>query len=159
MTVPSFIESWSAFYSGSAVIRTVINFAHLGGLVGGGGCAIAADRAALMAYHKGHDHRAFHLEGVRATHLAVLVGLGLVIASGGLLLGADFDAYVSSPVFWMKMLLVALLLSNGVLMLRAERRAESGEEDGWLQLRRASIASLVLWFTTTLAGVVLPNAM
>jgi uncharacterized membrane protein len=159
MTVPSFVESWSAAYSGSAVIRTVINFAHLGGLVAGGGCAIAADRAVLMAYHRGHDHRTFHLQGVHATHLAVLAGLALVIVSGVLLFGADLDAYVSSTVFWVKMGFVALLLGNGLLILGAERRAGAGDENGWLLLRRASIASLTLWFATTLAGVILPNAL
>jgi hypothetical protein len=44
-------------------------------------------------------------------------------------------------------------------VLNAERRVESGDERAWVILKRVSIASLVLWFATTLAGVVLPNAL
>ena len=42
------VEWWTAVYSNHAVLRTAVTFAHVGGLVGGGGCAIAADRATLM---------------------------------------------------------------------------------------------------------------
>jgi hypothetical protein len=39
------IESWNALYANHAALRTAIEFAHIGGLVAGGGCAIAADLA------------------------------------------------------------------------------------------------------------------
>jgi hypothetical protein len=159
MALPALLDSWSSLYSGSAALRSAINFAHLGGLVGGGGCAIAADRAVLGAFRQGHATRSHHLTSLRHTHRVVLFGLVLVLVSGLLLLGADLDSYVASSVFWLKMMLVVLLLGNGILLLRAERLAEDGDEHGWRALRNASIASLVLWFTTTLAGVVLPNAL
>ena len=82
-----------------------------------------------------------------------------MLVSGVLLLGADLDAYLESTAFWFKMALVALLLGNGLIVLRAERRVERGDQTGWPTLRRVSIASLILWFATTLAGVVLPNAL
>jgi len=42
-------ETWSSIYSSSWVLRSCLNFAHIGGLVGAGGCAIAADRATIIA--------------------------------------------------------------------------------------------------------------
>ena len=61
-----------------------------------------------------------------------------------------------------KMALVGLLLLNGGLMVRAERRLERGhpsEGKLWQQLRQASLVSLVLWFAVVLAGAVLPNVV
>ena len=55
------------------------------------------------------------------------------------------------------MALMALLLVNGVLLLRGERRAARGQIDAWPRLHHTAIASLVLWFLTTLAGAALPN--
>jgi hypothetical protein len=45
-------------------------------------------------------------------------------------------------------------------MLRAERALRAGTVaygQGWGRLRRAAIASLVLWFAVVLAGSILPN--
>ena len=47
-------------------------------------------------------------------------------------------------VFWLKMALMALLLVNGVLLLRGERRAARGQIDAWPRLHHTAIASLVL---------------
>ena len=159
MAVPQFIESWSALYSGSAALRSVVNFAHLGGLIGGGGCAIAADRAMLKAFSRGVDERRRELTAVAGTHAVVLFGLTLVLVSGFLLMFADLESYLVSPVFWVKMGLIALLLGNGLMIRRAERSAALGHDRGWLALRRTAVLSLTLWLTTTLAGVVLPNAL
>ena len=35
---------WAALYSGSAVLRTLVSFVHVAGLVSGGGAAVVADR-------------------------------------------------------------------------------------------------------------------
>ena len=74
-----------------------------------------------------------------------------------LLLGADFDTYVASRIFWLKMALIAALLINGALLVRAGRRVDALETSDWVRLRRASVASLALWFLTTLLGAALPN--
>jgi uncharacterized membrane protein len=81
----------------------------------------------------------------------------LVFASGLLLLGADTDTYLHSRVFWVKMGVVGLLLINGAVIVRAGRRAQHGAQDAWAWLRFGSIASLTLWFLTTLLGTALPN--
>jgi len=159
MALPAFIDSWSAIYSNSAALRSAIGFAHVGGLVGGGGAAIAADRAVLRIHREGPERRPHHLATIHHTHWAVLIGLSLVVVSGLLLLGADLESYLESTVFWIKMGLVLLLFANGVILLTAEQGAATGDERRWRHLHRASVASLVLWFATTLAGVVLPNAL
>ena len=43
------VETWASMYSNSWALRSGISFAHIGGLVGAGGCAIAADRATILA--------------------------------------------------------------------------------------------------------------
>ena len=53
--------------------------------------------------------------------------------------------------------LVALLVINGRVLWGAERRALSGDHRAWRTLRLSAIASLTLWFLTTLGGVALPN--
>jgi uncharacterized membrane protein len=149
--------SWTAWYSDSAVLRTAINFAHIAGLVGGGGAAIVEDRAMLAALRQSEDVRRRRVEAQRLAHRVVLTGLAVAMFSGVLLFAADLDTYVHSRVFWLKMALVALLLANGVMLTRAERAAVGERPQAWARLKRGAILSLVLWFLTTLAGAALPN--
>lgn len=151
-------ESWASVYSNSPAIRTTVNFVHIGGLVGGGGCAVAADRDAIVALRHDADWRAHHLRRLLHVHRAVIAGLALVVLSGLLLFAADVDTYWHSSIFWLKMTAVTLLLANGALVVRAGSKAEAGHPSGWRALRTAAIASLVLWALTTLLGVALSNA-
>lgn len=48
--------------------------------------------------------------------------------------------------------LVALLLANGVGLLAAERAASRTPAAGWMRLRAASVASIVLWLTILFMG-------
>ena len=48
-------------------------------------------------------------------------------------------------------------MMNGLSLRRSERRALSGDHAAWGPLRFAAIASITLWFLTTLGGVALPN--
>ena len=82
-----------------------------------------------------------------------------LIGSGLLLTLADLDAYLSARVFWIKMAFVVALLANGLLVVRGGRRTHAGDPRGPALLRLAAIASLTLWFATTLLGAVLPNAL
>jgi hypothetical protein len=85
----------------------------------------------------------------------VLTGLAVTAASGLLMLFADLKTYLPSALYWTKMALVALLLANGYVRLRAERRLSPGSDDGWRTFRITSAASLVLWFGILLAGAFL----
>jgi hypothetical protein len=94
---------------------------------------------------------------LRRTHRLVVIGLVALALSGALLVLADVDTYLYSRVFWAKMGLVALLLVNGSLVLRGERRAAGGDAKAWQALHNTAVSSLALWFLTTLLGAALPN--
>jgi hypothetical protein len=125
------LESWVSLYANHAALRTGIEFLHIVGLL------------------------PLHL--LKKTHRLVVLGLVALALSGLLLFGADIETFVYSRIFWLKMGLMALLLVNGALLLRGERQAARGEADAWPRLHHTAIASLVLWFLTTLAGAALPN--
>ena len=148
---------WTAWYSDSPVLRTTLNFAHIAGLVGGGGAAVVEDRAMLAALSQNDEVRHRRVEAQRTAHRVVLTGLAVAVLSGVLLFAADWDTYVYSKVFWSKMVLVALLVANGFMLTRAERAASARQPNAWSRLRRGAIVSLILWSLTTLAGAALPN--
>jgi hypothetical protein len=158
MPVREIADTWASLYSNSAVLRSGVSFAHLGGLVASAGPAIAADRALLRAVRRGHTAVIAELGAMRTTHILVITGLVAVTVSGIMLMLADLDSYLQSTAFWVKMALIVALTLNGVVLVRADRLVARGPR-GVSVLRAASITSLVLWFATTLAGAVLPNAL
>jgi len=158
MPARDIVDTWASLYSNSAALRSGVSFAHLGGLVASAGPAIAADRALLRAVRRGHNAVLDELAAMRTTHILVVSGLAAVTASGILLMLADLDAYLQSIAFWVKMALIVALTLNGLVLVRADRLVARGRR-GVSMLRIASIASLILWFATTLAGAVLPNAL
>ncbi len=111
-------ESWNEIYSNSAVWRTAILFAHVGGLLVGGGCAVAADRLTLLA-PPGDSHP---LRAISGIHRLVLTSLAFIFVSGALMLAANLDTYLVSRWFWTKMAFVVLLLINGARLTSAGRR-------------------------------------
>jgi hypothetical protein len=159
MSVKDLADTWSSIYSTSPAIKSALAFSHIGGLIAGGGAAIAADRTTLLAMRRGQDALDRELEHLHHVHLFVIAGLALVIVSGVLLTFADLDAYLSSPVFWIKMALVVVLMANGALVMRGGRRTHAGDPSGPRLLRLGAIASLALWFGTTLFGAILPNVL
>ncbi|MEO8070212.1 MAG: hypothetical protein ABI652_02335 [Acidobacteriota bacterium] len=150
-------EWWSAVYSNHAQLRTLVEFVHIGGLLAGGGSAVAADVATISAIRQPGSARDAQLKVLERTHIFVVVGLVALSVSGVLLVAADLDTFRSSRVFWLKMGLVALLLGNGWLLMRGEQAARAGDTRAWSRLHRTAISSLVLWFLTTLIGAALPN--
>ena len=153
----SLASQWASVYSNHAVLRTAVVFAHVGGLVGAGGCAIAADRATLLALKRHDAERLRQVEALAGTHRIVIAGLAFIVVSGLLLFAADVETFLYSRVFWIKMSMILLLLVNGAILTAAERRASSGADDAWGRLRATAVASLALWFLITFAGVALTN--
>jgi uncharacterized membrane protein len=151
------LASWGSFYANHAAVRTLVAFVHVAALIAGGGIAIAADRSTLIALRRDEAARRVQLDALHDTHRIVIASLALIAVSGLLLFGADFDTFVYSRFFWIKMGLVALLMVNGALLWRAERRAIAGDPAAWPTLRVTAIASITLWLLTTLGGVALPN--
>ena len=158
-TLVSVFEPWADAYGDSKVLQVAVVFLHLAGIVIGGGTALALDRAAFRLPEDGGARRA-HLAALASSHRVVLAGLAVTIVSGLLLFAADVETYLGSVVYWVKMGLFVLLLGNGLLMQRAERRLAGDPADagGWGALRRSAAVSLVLWLAVLLAGVIVVNA-
>ena len=156
------VEPWSALYSDSTVIPTLVVFGHIAALVFAGGLAITLDRATLRAARGPAEFRWRQLEELRAAHRLVVVGIGLSVVTGVLLFAADLETYFGSWIYWTKMALIVMLLLNGYLMTRVEGRISStpnaADDAGWKQLRTNAIVSLVLWFSIAFAGVALVKA-
>jgi len=152
-------ETWASLYSNSVAIRSAVSFAHFGGMITGGGTAIAADLNMLSALRRQPTPWHDELSRFRHTHLVVIVSLVVVVVSGVLLMFKDLDAMLESRPFWIKMALFLALLLNGLLVVRAEKQASAGAAGAGRLLRFASVASLILWLAVTLAGTVVPNAM
>jgi uncharacterized membrane protein len=152
-------DTWASLYSNSAALRSTLSFAHMGGLITGGGCAIAADLGALRAFGRGPEHLRHELERFHAAHRIVISSLAIVIVSGLLLMFADLDAYLESTAFWIKMGLVVALMMNGGAMVWTSERAEAGDSAAIARLRFVSLASMALWLATTILGAVLPNVL
>jgi hypothetical protein len=151
------LQTWASFYANHAAIRTLVAFAHVGALIAGGGLAFATDRIMLTWVVDDGSSRRSLLERLQSTHGPVIGSLVLITISGFLLFASDFETFLYSKFFWSKMGLVALLVINGRVLWGAERRALSGDHRAWRTLRLSAIASLALWFLTTLGGVALPN--
>lgn len=152
-------DNWSSVYSNSPAIRSAVMFGHIGGLVSGGGLAIAADRATLSAHRAGVDAVRREADRLGGVHGVVVVSIGVVVITGVLLMLADLDAYLASTPFWIKMALVALLLANGAMLRRSGRLAAAHSPSAHRTLIVAARLSLMLWAATTLAGAVLPNVL
>jgi len=146
---------WIDFYSGSAATETAVMFLHIGALVAAGGLAFTLDRAVLRQGHHGWPSRADLARDRHQSHRAVIIGLGVVFASGFALTLADPAVFLVSLVYWAKMTAVALLLVNGFFLQRSGERLLSAPEDeaSFQALRRAALRSAALWGLSILGGV------
>lgn len=156
-TISEFAQPWASIFNNSRAVSSGVMFAHLSGLVLGGGGAVAADRASLRAVKASATQQASHLKELGLVHRVVLWGLSVTFLSGLLLAAADVETYATLPAFWIKMSLIALLLGNGYWMQRSER-ALAGGTPAWRRLHIAALVSLVLWFAVLLASTLLTSA-
>jgi hypothetical protein len=155
-------QPWSSLYSNSRAVQTTVTFLHLAGIFLGGGFAIATDRETFVALRAARlSGQIRHLAHIHTIHRPVLVGLVMALGSGFLLLAADVQTFARSPVFWVKMILLGLLLANGYILARTETTLREGEPASpvlWARLRYISAASIALWLGLILAGTVLMSA-
>jgi len=152
------LKPWNEYYGHSKVAETLVVFLHTSALLLAGGFAIAADRSTLRALRLAADARMHTMTELAAVHRWVIAGLGVIVVSGLALLASDIETFFGSWIFWVKMALVAMLLTNGLLMTRAEAGLATDAGDAsphWGSLRRTAVTSLTLWFTVTLLGVAL----
>lgn len=154
----SLIARWAHLYSDHRTVSEAVTFVHLGGVLLAGGLAVAADRATLRlsrATALDPATGSWALDEIAGVHRWVLAGLAVIAASGVLQTFADLGTFLPSVVFWSKMTLVAMLLGNGWLRLRAERAVRRGDRRAWPAYRGTSVVSLILWFTLVLLGTIL----
>ena len=98
------------------------------------------------------------LEDLRTAHRPVLTALAVVFISGLALATSDVKTFGNSPIFLLKLSLVALLCINGAFLYRTEQSLQHNvTAAGWRRLRLASWFSMTLWMCTAVAGVTLVN--
>ncbi|HEY7878828.1 MAG TPA: hypothetical protein VIC55_11405 [Gemmatimonadaceae bacterium] len=159
------LEPWQSAYSNSKVLPVAVTAVHLTSLLFGGGLAVASDRSLLRAMRADAAERVRQLVHIREVHRPVLVALALMFVSGLLFATADIKTFLTTPAFYVKLSLVALLVTNGAVLTITETRLRltvaAGQEEQarplWNRLRVSSWCSLFLWSATLLAGVVLAN--
>ena len=153
-------EPWAHLYANSKALATVVIFGHIASLLMAGGLAVATDRATLRALKLAAEERGRHLVELAGVHRLVVTGLSLSVITGLLLFASDVETFVGSWIFWLKMTLIVVLLSNGYAMTRAERSLQedaTASSPAWGRLRRTALASVALWYAIALAGVALAN--
>jgi hypothetical protein len=150
--------SWARMYADSHTVSTGVTYLHFAGLLLAGGAAVSADRATLLAAREDKAGRLAYLPRLAAVHGLVIGGLGLMMVSGVLMFLADLETFWGLRVFWIKMGLVALLLTNGLIMRRAERLAASSSAGAWIALKATSVISVGLWFVIILASTILAGS-
>jgi hypothetical protein len=157
MAPPAFASAaltwWSAMYSDHQAVSVIVRFLHLAGILVGGGTALVADRHLLAAISRDVVARNAALALAGASHRIVVPAVALMALTGALMATADLETFLNSRLFWIKMLIVGLLLLNGGGLVLSERAAarSSGDRD-WVRLRMASAVSVVLWLSALLAG-------
>lgn len=159
-TLELVVKPWAKFYAKSSPTQDVVLFAHIAGMLGGGGLAIAADRAMWKARTATDEVRSRLLAEVGRIHRPVIIGLAMSLLSGVLLTASDLTTFVTSPVWWVKMAAVVLLLANGAWLQAVERGAQHAPATipaAWKKLSLSSRISYTLWFAVALGGVLLTN--
>ena len=151
------VDPWNKLFSHSKPVSAAVLFLHIAPLIIGGGVAFSADLATLRAHRGGPAERESQLVALSATHRLVLFGLSLSVVSGIGLFLSDVENFWSSIFWWIKLLMVILLLINGYILTRTESALLRNTHDtaAWGRLRIVAILSVVLWLGTALAGVVL----
>lgn len=153
--MPHLLALWADVYHHSVWLSVTLLYLHLGGILLGGGLAVATDRASLRLSPATTLDWPHELNRLASVHRWVMAGLALIFASGALMTLTEFATFATSAVFWAKMGLIALLLGNGFVRMRAETALRQGQASGWRRFRRTSVASVVLWFLILLAGALL----
>ncbi|MEO5589986.1 MAG: hypothetical protein ABIS03_10405 [Gemmatimonadaceae bacterium] len=164
--VEALFAPWQALYGDSTIIPIAVTALHLMGMLIGGGLAIGADRSTLRISHEVPGERDRHLGELNAIHRPVMMALSLLFVTGLAMLASDIATFLVSPVLWIKLGLVALLVINGVVLERTEtalrRRGREGVRDSssdlWPRLRIAAMLSIFLWLATLVAGTTLVSA-
>jgi hypothetical protein len=150
---------WSSYYGNHQLVSVSVRFLHLAGLVMGAGTGLFADRQVLGAVRAGSQEREAVLATLNRAHAHVVSWIIVVGSTGVLMTAADTSTFLVSKLYWIKMVMVGILIANGLAMLLAERRARQvGVSAGWPKLVAVSAISAILWLTTIFLGTLLTVA-
>ena len=175
-TLTTLLLPWSELYADSAWIPTTVLAVHMLALFTGGGIAIAADRRVLLSTPSTREAYQAAAEDLRTTHAIVIGSIAIMVVSGVSLAASDIGTFAVSKVFWAKMAMFTVLITNGAFMRRTESRvlaaATAATAAGvaidpttqspsphvpWAVLKRSAAVSLISWFGIVLLGVVLSD--
>ena len=150
---------WSELYSNHTIVAMIVMTFHLLALLIGGGFAVSADHASLRARREDGAERQQQLERLARTHTIVIVALAVSFVSGLLLAAADIAVFTASPLFWIKLGVVGVLLVNGGVLRSVETKLRNREpsEALWRRLAVVSRMSMVLWVAAVVVGVALTD--
>jgi hypothetical protein len=160
-SIAGVVQPWADFYGHHKSVSDAITWLHLSALLVGGGAAVTADRRVLGLGNADTDDLRRGLSELARTHKTVIAALTVSVLTGVSMLLSDVKTFLVSPVYWTKMSLVLLLLLNGYVLMRTERRLGGDPSPTnllWQRLSLGALASITLWVGITLAGVVLVNA-
>jgi uncharacterized membrane protein len=163
---------WQTMYANSKVVSEGVTALHLVAMLFGGGYAVAADRTVLRSRRTAPIDARRLLAEMHALHVPVVIALVVLTITGAAMAAADVETFASSPVFAAKLGIVVLLLVNGLLLLRAERKLDRFGHDApamddsqirqqrglWRNLRATAWASAALWTVAVVVGVMLTNS-
>jgi len=144
---------WATFYGDHQMLSLAVRYAHVAALMVGGGTALAIDRLVIGAARKTEERKRAALTAMQGSHKVVVPALVIITLSGVLMAAADWSTFVSSRLFWMKMVTFVLLVINGAILVAAERRCvRTGDLVIWHRVVTASFASLLLWLLVLWIG-------
>lgn len=153
MTVPdavvSALQPWADLHASSSVVSAGLTFLHLAGLMVGGGAATGVDWQVLRTRTPGA--RVATCARVSEAHGVVRGALGLLVVTGVAMAAADVEVFAGSTVFLVKMALVGVLVTNGLLL----QRAAAAGPVRWSTLSATAAVSLCTWLALVLAGTLL----
>ena len=163
-TVDALAEPWQKLYAHSTIVATLVLFGHVGGLIVAAALTFSTEAGTLRLDPADDGARERYLRVVSPARSMIAGALGVAMVSGFLLFLTDLEAFAISPVFWTKMFLVVLLLTNAFVASRLDARlrredgaATEGHDGLWRRRRASAWATAVLWFALVLSGSALAN--
>jgi hypothetical protein len=170
----SAIAWWAQLYRTNDIVQILAAFGHILSIAYAARFALAGDRAALRLTRATYAvaspiasaaprtrSRAADLNTLTSAHRHVLTGLACALVTGLAQLAAQLDYLPQSPIFWVKMTLLVVLLANGRVIQLAGRRAVHAASSSGIpdELRPAALRSIALWCTLILLGLLLTTIL
>jgi len=163
-TMDAFAEPWQKLYAHSTVVATLVLFGHVAGLLVAGALTLSAETSALRLDPSDDGARRRYVRTATPARRSIALALGIAMLSGVLLFLTDLEAFAVSAVFWTKMALVALLLTNAAVasrldaqIVRAGDDTSGAQHDLWRHRRASARATVVLWLALVLSGSALAS--